>query len=155
MKVSGLGGLLDVLIKRFGGSVYDQKVVVITASSNGEMAKNVVDYGSASGYESAVGPKYWLGIDFKTVTIKTNSYSVRGLAGVELDLRDWAVDGSNDGENWFPIDHRSQTDVLNGANATRTFWTFREKEDRQVLLRSRSSGCCSCETAKTKLSSQI
>jgi hypothetical protein len=50
------------------------------------------------------------------------------------------VEGSTDGENWVTFDRRSESDVLNSANATGTFWTFREKEVRQVRLRPAQTG---------------
>jgi hypothetical protein len=53
-KAKGLGGLLGLLTDRVGVHVHERKVVVVTAGSNDRTAKNAVDHGSASGYESAV-----------------------------------------------------------------------------------------------------
>jgi hypothetical protein len=100
---------------------------MLTASSNEGSAKNVVDCAWASGYDSAIHPTSWVCIDFKFATDKMISYPVRSLAGGELHLRGWVVEGSTDGENWITFDRRSQSDSLNGANATGTFWTFRER----------------------------
>jgi hypothetical protein len=68
------------------------------------------------------------------------SSSIQSLTGGGLHLRGWVVEGSTDSENWVTLDHRSQSDVLNGANATGTFWTFQEKEVRLRQTEANSAG---------------
>jgi hypothetical protein len=134
-KAKGFGGLLSLLTELIVGNIHEQKVVIVSASSNDRTAKNVADYGSAFGYESAVSPNSWQCIDFKTATVKMSSYSIQSLAGRGLHLSGWVVEGSTDDKDWVSVDRRSESDALNGANATGTFWTLREKEVWQVRLR--------------------
>jgi hypothetical protein len=76
------------------------------------------------------------------------------------------VKGSTEGEDWVTVNHRSQSDDLNGTNETVTFGHFgrrqfgrsgwiRQKRTAQAGRPLRSPGCCWCRAAKTRVSSQI
>jgi hypothetical protein len=90
--VNGLDGLLS---RQCNGNVYDMGLVVMSASSNEDYAKNVVDYGS----DSAARPSSWLYFDFKDMKVKTSSYSKQSPEDGVSSLKSWVIEGSTNGQD--------------------------------------------------------
>jgi hypothetical protein len=131
-------GLIQCLTERCGGRVLELGVVAVTASSNVDSAKNVVDLGSDSCYVSAARPSSWICIDFKDMWITPSSYSIVNCGDMGAHLKSWLIEASKDGANWLVLDRRENCDDMKEANAVGTFSMFRS--DRVRLSRLRQIG---------------
>jgi hypothetical protein len=111
-------GIIHDLTAKCGGNVHEKGVVNITASSYGETAHKVVNYGSHEAW-AAVAPNPWICFDFKEQCVALSHYTLKTSTADDYPLT-WAMEGSNDGTNWTIVDERSTQD-LNGASRVKTF----------------------------------
>jgi hypothetical protein len=131
-------GLIQCLAERCGGRVVELGVVAVTASSNADSAKNVVDLGSDSCYVSTARPSSWICIDFKDMWITPSSYSIVNCRDGSAHLKSWVIEASKGGEDWVVLDRRENCDDMKEASAIGTFSMFRS--DRVRLSRLRQIG---------------
>jgi hypothetical protein len=129
-----------MLTRQCNGNVHDKGLVVISASSNEDNAKNLVDYGSDSGYESAVRPSSWLCFDFKDMNVKMSSDSIQSPEDGASGLKNWVIEGSTNGQDWGTLDRRSNCSELDGPKIVGTFWVFRGAEVRLIQTEENHAG---------------
>ena len=102
-------------------------IEIKTATMMGRLSKPK-DYliGRESGIDCIVGVKdsdNWFSIDFKTVSIKPSNYTLRHITGPnnKNHLRNWVLEGSNDGNNWECLSEHKDDESLNENDATFTW----------------------------------
>jgi hypothetical protein len=136
-----LDGIIAFLTAECGGNVHDKGAVVVTASNcnSGLVPKNAVDLGEANYFEAPNKPNQWLKYDFKDRRVKVTNYSIAAHTNGYF-LRTWVIEGSNEGQEWTPIDSRaSNTD----ADADHPIATFAVAESEPYrFIRLRQTGRC-------------
>jgi hypothetical protein len=137
---SCLNGIIAHLTRRCGGNVHDRNVVTIRASSNvrGHADKYAADLEARPLFHSLKTADSWLCYDFKDMRIEPTHYTIRSYyAGGQgsYNLKNWVIEGSDDGDSWVELDRRGENDQLNARNATVTFTISRSQEVRLVRLR--------------------
>jgi predicted nucleic acid-binding Zn-ribbon protein len=128
-------GLIQCLAERCGGRLLELGVVAVTASSNVDSAKNVVDLQSNSCYVSAARPSSWICINFKNTWITPSRYSIVNCGDGGAHLKSWVIEASKGGEDWVVLDRRENCDDMKEANAVGTFSMFRSDRVRLIRLR--------------------
>jgi hypothetical protein len=145
-----LKGIIRHLKKRYTGNVHDCGAVVVSSSrpmadASYCCAKNVVDLKSSSFFWSAHrniwddiphSKNKWLCYDFRDRKVIPSHYAIRTNSNdIESEhLRNWAVEGSRDGETWVEIDRREDNGELNGYKFTATFSVSKICECRMVRI---------------------
>jgi hypothetical protein len=111
---SPLSGIIAHLTTRFGGNVHDKDLVRVTPdrewdSSATWAAKNIVDLGSDSCFCSANAPNQSIRFDFQSRRVKPTHYTIRSNEREPnvYHLKNWAIEGSSDGNSWIEVDCRS------------------------------------------------
>ena len=118
-------GIIKYLESKYGNDIHDQGIINISASLCGRnKPQEVINYDSGKCWENSFG-KYepaWLAIDFKDKKIKVNGYSLKSvdinnksLNNIGYHLKNWTIEGRNEGEEWKEIDHQDNYD-LDGYN---------------------------------------
>jgi hypothetical protein len=141
---SPLNGIISYLTQMCGGNVHKKGLITVTANqpylNDPSSLPNVLDLGTNSYYYSQNSPNQWICFDFKGMAIRPTHYSIQayddGSGG--RNLRDWVVEGSDDGNGWRELDRRTNNSELNGANFIRTFSV--SKPERCRLIRLRQTG---------------
>jgi hypothetical protein len=128
-------GLIKCLTERCGARLLELGVVAVTASSNVDGAKNVVDLGSDSGYVSAARPSSWICIDLNDMWITPSSYSIVNCGDGGAHLKSSVIEARRSGEDWVVLDRREKCDDMKEANAVGTFSLFRSDRVRLIRLR--------------------
>lgn len=117
-------GIIYNFSKECNGNVNDKGIVSVTASSEDRKAKHSVDLNDINTYfRSKCDINSWLMFDFKQKKIRPTHYSIRtkpSNRGAE-HLKEWVIEGSNDKDNWKPLDSRKDIKILNGKSAFHTF----------------------------------
>lgn len=116
-------GILAYLTDVCQGNVHDKRVVIISASSCEHGSPSVVASRDPSDFflsENKSGQ--WIRFDFNENVVALQHYSLKShrYSGNSTHLKNWAIEGSNDNEEWMRLDRRT-TSVLNGANKFQTF----------------------------------
>jgi hypothetical protein len=132
-------GIIAYLTAKFGGNVHDRGVVNITAyvDQGGTIGpKNVADLSSDSIYNSGGVPNQWICFDFKTMQVAPTHYTVRSYsAGPNgWHLKNWVIEGSQDGNSWTEIDRRENNADLNSSHAVKTFAISKRGSFRMLRL---------------------
>ena len=120
--IDPLNGIIAELTRQCGGNVHEKGLVEVTASSvssNSYQAKNAVELGTDSFFQSNSEPTPWICYDFKRQRVTPTSYSIRTVAC--CCPRSWALEVSNDGEKWEAVDTRNNNEDLNAEYVTHNF----------------------------------
>jgi hypothetical protein len=135
-----LNGIIAYLTRKSGGNVHGKGIVTITGCkerSDGP-AKNAADLTVDSYFCSLNEPNQSLCYDFKNMGVRPTHYSIRSCFGGRVNyhnLKDWVIEGSNDGQSWVEVDCRENNNELNDRNVTRTFSTARQELVHMIRLR--------------------
>ena len=119
-------GILKHLTNVTNGNIQANKTIEITCSKLccGSF-ENLVDFNNYENYAHLnSSPKpFWLQIDFKQRKIQIKSYLIRSRDGGSLlrFLKSWAVEISNNGNEWKKIDERRNVSELNGQDFMNLF----------------------------------
>ena len=131
-------GILAYLTDTCQGNVHEKNVVLITSSSVQRGAPQYVASRNPQDYFSTENkPSSWIKFDFQDRRVIVNNYSIKSsrLPDRSTHLKSWAIEGSNDNEEWSKIDRRT-TSVLNGPNKFQTFpATSPDGQFRYIRLR--------------------
>jgi FtsZ-binding cell division protein ZapB len=133
-----LNGIMAYLAAKCGGNVHDKGVVEITASSVGRGApRDVADIESDDNLETWNKPGQWICFDFKTLRIELTHYAIRT---VELErngehMKNWAIEGSEDGVLWTELDRQENNEDLNGKSAEKAFAVSEHGRFGKIRLR--------------------
>jgi hypothetical protein len=132
---NALSGVHAHLTEKCCGNVHDKGSVEIAASSvSGEHA----DLGEKDSYFcSQGGPDEWISCDFKALRIEPTHYAIRTweMGPNYGHLKNWAVEGSDDGAMWTEIDRRENNNDLNDKATVKTFAVVRSGSFRRIRLR--------------------
>ena len=120
-----LDGIIAHLTREIG-NVHEQGIVNVTASSTGATAchpRYVTSLGVNLCFGSKNEPNSWICWDFKEGRVSPMSYSIMTILRGQGNrhLKSWALEVSNDGENWKVIDSRENSNDLNDCIATENF----------------------------------
>ena len=125
-KAKPLDGIITYLTHKCGGNVHENDVVEVKGSSVYESggiehaAKNAVDLGSDSSFQSKDQSKSWIRYDFKNFGVMLTSYSIRTAASGAP--KSWVLEVSNDSEGpWEEVDRRGNNGDLKGQYVTANF----------------------------------
>jgi hypothetical protein len=127
-----LSGIVSHLMGKCGGNIHDKGVVEITASSSSNRARNTANLEDDSCFCSENTPGQWICLDFKTLRIEPTHYTIR--AGYGFYLKNWAVEGSDDGASWTGIDRRENNSDLSKAWDMKTFTVSRSGSFERIRL---------------------
>jgi uncharacterized protein (DUF433 family) len=107
-------GVITELAQKYGGNVHDRGLVTCSASSIGDddwAAKNATDPSDSCLFCSEDKPDQWICYDFGKLRVNPTGYLLKTAAECG-NLREWVVEGSNDGENWAKLsDGRNEKDA--------------------------------------------
>ena len=139
-----LNGILNYLNKKTGGNIHDNGTIEITSNSifsPDRHPKNLIDYQGSTLYHSKEESDVNVCFDFKEKKIQLESYTIKSyMCGRNTNhLREWVVEGSNDGQNWTVIDRRENERKLNGSFAVATF-DVNETADFYRFIRLKQTG---------------
>jgi hypothetical protein len=66
-------------------------------------------------------PNQWLCYAFNGVSVKPTHYSVRTYSRWREHMKNWRLEGSNDGNSWVVLDDRPDNNDLDGQSRAATF----------------------------------
>jgi hypothetical protein len=114
-------GIISHLTADCGGNVHEHGVVSITASSTRRnLCHQVANHGWNDYWYSDNRLNSWIRFDFKDKRVQLTGYTVKSAGHGGHYLRQWAVEGSNDGSNWTALDARDTQELCHDY-ATKTF----------------------------------
>ena len=132
-------GIISHLREQCGGNVHVKYVVNITASSNDyNQCHQVTDYGWNDCWYTRNEPNSWICFDFKEKIVKLTKYSLKSRYFDHL--RQWVIEGSNDGSSWEELDKRKTKDLVKGDAETYECRREKDKYFRYLRLRKTSHG---------------
>ena len=113
-------GIIKYLEDKYGKDIHQQGIINITASSsNCNIPEQVINYGwDSAWYSDHHNPGEWWEINFKEKKVKMNGYSLktyRGWSTNSYHLKNWVIEGRNEGGEWKEIDRQDNND-LNGPS---------------------------------------
>ncbi|KAK8842881.1 hypothetical protein M9Y10_025747 [Tritrichomonas musculus] len=126
-EIEDFNGILRYLTNKTGGNIHDNGTIEISSNSICSDAslyhpKNSVDYQNNNIYHSKQSKKdAYIRFDFKDRSIQVSSYSIQSAPGNNVHLKNWVIEGSEDGQKWQEIDHRSNNSELNGLGLKSRF----------------------------------
>jgi hypothetical protein len=154
-------GIIAHLTREFGGNVHDHHVVEVTSRSfeketdgaNPHLwaypnkpdwaVKNAADLETISCFLSPYHKKEedirrtrnnWICYDFNKRRIVPTHYTIRTHGPGGARPKSWLVETSVDGESWREVDHKENSEQLNGANFRGTFAVAGGGECRFIRL---------------------
>lgn len=78
-------------------------------------------------------PNSWFSIDFKDKMVQPTAYTLRHYSSWDVEaLRNWNMEGSNDGVNWTIISKHTNDSSLNAKGATHT-WAVQCKDAYRIF----------------------
>jgi hypothetical protein len=100
--------------------------------------KNVADLETDSSFLSKTADNQWLCYDFKDMRVVVTRYTLRSHTNAKdtNHLRAWAIEGSEDGEQWTEIDRQEDDASLNGPKAIGSFEVRNVMECKCVRIKS-------------------
>ncbi|KAK8875627.1 hypothetical protein M9Y10_005797 [Tritrichomonas musculus] len=102
-------GIMNYLSTQTKGNIHDNGTIKIDSNSihnNSRHPKNLVDFGDTNVYQSKDDGDAFISFDFKDKFVQLSSYSIKSCNSNEngAHLKNWAIELSNEGENWIEID---------------------------------------------------
>lgn len=140
-------GVFDHLRTECGGNVHDKGIVAITASADGwNKCYQVTDYDWNSYWCSRDSPGSWIQFDFKDSRLSVSGYTIKSDGNGMSHLLKWAIEGSNDGNEWICLDCRD-TQKLNGNSRIKNFTCSQQNSEffRYVRLRQTGKNSSDCD----------
>ena len=141
--IDPLNGIIAQLTRQCGGNVHEKGIVEVTASSvlsNSDQyqAKNAVELGTDSYFQSNSEPTPWICYDFKRQRVTPTSYSIRTVR--RCCPRSWALQVSNDGQKWDVVDACDNNEDLNASYVTHNFTISTPPRGSFRFIRLRQTG---------------
>jgi hypothetical protein len=143
-------GMIAFLGAKAGGNVMEKGVVEITAKScfsekARDSVKNLANLTEDSRFCSEDAPGQWVCYDFKNANVGLTHYSVRGCYNGIVDgtnLKNWVLEGSDDGIEWIEFDRQEENEELNGPDMTASFEIGSQPPVKMVRLRMTGKNHC-------------
>jgi hypothetical protein len=107
---ASLKGIISFLTVQTGGNVHTRGIVKVTSKSiKGEFVpEHIANLTDDSEYHSLNTPDQWVCYDFQNMKLCPTGYSIRSWGNQRRDksveIQNWVVEVSNDGESWIEID---------------------------------------------------
>ena len=136
-------GIFQHLKEKVGGNVHDKGAVIVSSSScNNGMPSYSLDFDNKERiFQSENANNSWLCFDFQQRMIRPTHYSIRSRSDCNYHhLKNWIVEGSNDGESWNILDERVNEESLDDQNAENTFLVTKSKDNYYRYLRLQLTG---------------
>ena len=111
-------GIIKYLEDKHGQNIHQRGIITISASStySSSNPEKVIDYHwNNVWYSFYQNPGEWWEINFKKMKVRMNGYSLK--TGNDRDythLKNWVIEGKNEGEEWKEIDRQINNEDLNG-----------------------------------------
>lgn len=140
-------GIMRHLTRETGSNIHDNGTIEITSNmiNGNDHPKNLVDYESENFYYPSGNSKgAFACFDFKDKLVQLSSYSIRShnSSPNSQQLKNWAIEVSQDGQTWIEIDRRENEEKLNGSKFTATFKISPENKEFYRFIRLIETGCC-------------
>ena len=87
-------------------------------------------------------PGNWLEFDFKKYKVKITGYSLKtnnGPPNQQYHLKNWVIEGSQDGSEWIEIDKQENNNDLNGSNYSH-YYPISDSNEEFQYVRIKSTG---------------
>lgn len=151
-KGSELDGIMRYLTKKNGGAnICDKGVISISSDSTHQAdakiqfdPKNVVDFSNNSAVflSDDKGGAFIL-FDFKGKTVKLSGYTLKSnnRQGTTSNLKNWALEVSNDNTKWTQLDKKTDNNDLNGPNRLASFKITKKVDGFFRYVRILQTGC--------------
>lgn len=124
-------GIISKLGNGNAKSAYENKIIDITASSyhnDSYLPSKALEYENNYYYHSLDNGNYrneghieWFCVDFKERKVKPYHYSIKSCPPGGVNLQNWVLEGSNDGESWKDLDTQNGNKSLDGSSKANTF----------------------------------
>ena len=137
-------GIIKYLEKKYGNNLHQKRIISISASStlsNGPQfsPEHVINY--TNNYNNTFwmsdnNPGNWLELDFKNIKLKLTGYSLKtsnGPISQAHHIKNWILEGSQDGIEWNEIDRQENNNDLNGPNYQHYFPISDSDEEYQYI----------------------
>ena len=125
------------------GNPHEKGVISITSTVEPRFGHEkpswVVDYGSKYYWDSKNTPNAFIQFDFKSRRVCLSQYNIRSAAKHCSVLLSWAIEISDDGSTWEPVDERNTWD-LNGKFVVSTYDCLRRSDRFVRFVRLRQTG---------------
>ncbi|OHS96095.1 hypothetical protein TRFO_37763 [Tritrichomonas foetus] len=111
--------------------------IKISYTSGNSYTEKLFDYEWKCYWSSTNSPGQWINFEFPKNKIYLTDYTLKtpnSRAGWN-HLKNWVIEGSNDGVEWEEIDQRVDNDELNGNNKVATFHCKYPKRAKIIRLR--------------------
>lgn len=131
-------GICAYLNSECDGNAHEKGLMTITSSSIGiNQPYQVIDYGWEGDWGTKNKPNSWLMFDFKDNLVELTGYSLMSIPSLinNTHPRSWALEASNDLEDWNILDKREMNNDLNGKNKVKCFAFRRSDSYRYVRIR--------------------
>jgi hypothetical protein len=118
-----LAGIIAFLTRECGGNVHDKGMVLAIADCQPRPqapAKCIADFDHReTRFVSEHSWEGWVGYDFITSSVLPTHYSLQSQ--LVPHLRAWVLEGTIDGINWFLLDSKQDSAVIDGEYKADTF----------------------------------
>ena len=130
--------IIEHLTEEHGGNIHLKGVIEIKASSSlfESKVENIVEDNDKY-FVTEVSPNQWVQLDFKDKKVLLKGYVLKTFnhSPGGNHLRNWVLEGSDDGVNFTLLDKEVDCDKLNGRLYTSSFFAYQEKPQRYIRLR--------------------
>ncbi|KAK8844176.1 hypothetical protein M9Y10_024381 [Tritrichomonas musculus] len=89
------------------------------------------------------GPDAFICFDFKKMAVQLSDYTMQSnncIGENWFNLRNWAIEVSDDNQNWVEIDRHVDDPALNGRNIVHTFSVKNQESGFHRFVRLRQTG---------------
>ncbi|OHT10070.1 F5/8 type C domain containing protein [Tritrichomonas foetus] len=131
-------GIFSYLTEKYNGNIHKNKIVVVTASSEGgNKPFQVVNHKWCHYFFTKDEPNAWLCFDFGAQKVSLTDYTIKSApyGPGACHMKNWVIEGSDDGKKWEVIDKRVNEMSLNAASVMKSFHVHRFPEYRFIRLR--------------------
>lgn len=134
-------GIFDYLQKKSNGNIESEVNFSASSYRGNDVPLNTVRFDSRAYFYANNAKNSWICYDFKEHKIVLENYTIRsyGTNG-NAHPKSWAVEGSNDNNNWEIIDNQENSPYLKENDAKHTFAVQKEKLKEFKLVRIRQTG---------------
>jgi hypothetical protein len=137
-----LNGVISHLNREYGGNPLDLNIIEVTSSSQYDQTGNcsprhatILDT-KAIFHSDCNTSDQWISYNFRSMRLSATHYSIltRGDCDTHHGPKSWKFEISNDGQNWVPIDQRTDDQQLNGRGKCGTFQISQPTESQFIRL---------------------
>ena len=141
---NNFNGILKYLSDKTNGNILENGTVGITTNSveDSRPLKNLVDFKSTNYYRSSEDTLAIITFDFRGRSVQLTNYSIQTGTWDENQghLKDWVIEGSFNGNNYYEIDVRSNNSSLRGKQKSATFEVKNKNNHFYQFIRLRQTG---------------